>query len=72
MALTGNESDYEKMKVYAKKRECSVQGAVDLVMPELWLRKKQILNSNMSEKRYKTSKMKDEIDKLPDDSTNVG
>ena len=27
------------MKVYAKKRECSVQGAVYLVMPELWLRK---------------------------------
>ena len=34
-------SDYEKMKAIAKayttKRECSVQEAVYLIMPELWL-----------------------------------
>ena len=41
--IARNKSDYEKMKAiaraYATKRECSVQEAVYLVIPELWLRK---------------------------------
>ena len=57
--LSGNKSHYEKMKAiaraYATKRECSVQEAVYLVIPELWLRKifpKVIfLNSNLPEER---------------------
>ena len=78
-ALAGNKSDCEKMKAiaraYATKRECSVQEAVYLVMPELLLRKMFpaviFLNSNMLEKRYKIFKKKDKIDELPDDSTDI-
>ena len=69
-ALNVNKSHYEKMKAiartYAVKRKCSVQEAVYLVMPELWLRKifpKVIfLNSNLPDKRYKIFKMKSKID----------
>ena len=46
-----------------------------LVMPELWLRKifpKVIfLNSNLPDKRYKIFKKRNEIDLLPDDSTDL-
>ena len=78
-ALAGNKSDCEKMKAiaraYATKRECSVQEAVYLVMPELLLRKifpaVIFLNSNMLEKRYKIFKKKDKIDELLDDSTDI-
>ena len=78
-ALAGNKSDYKKMKAiaraYATKRECSVQEAVYLVIPELWLRKifpaVIFLNSNIPEKLYKIFKKKDEIDELPDDSTDI-
>ena len=56
-------------------RECSVQEAAYLVMPELWLRKIFpaiiFLNSNMLKKHYKIFKKKDEIDELPDDSTDL-
>ena len=49
-------------KAYSKKRECSVQEAVYLLMPELWLRKtfpKVIfLNNNVPEKRYKMFRVK--------------
>ena len=42
-ATNGKKSDFDRMKAiaraYATKRECSVQEAVYLVMPELWLRK---------------------------------
>ena len=74
-ALAGNKFDYEKMKAIARaydtKRECSVQEAVYLVMPELWLHKifpaVIFLNSNTPEKHYKIFKKKNEIDELPDD-----
>ena len=57
-ALVSSKSDYAKMKAIAKayttKRECSVQKAVYLVMPELWLRRIFLrvlfLNSNLSGK----------------------
>ena len=78
-ALTGNKSDYEKMKAIAKayitKRECSVQEAVYLIMPELWLCKifprVIFLNSNLPEKRFRIFKKKAKIDELPDDSTDI-
>ena len=77
--LHGNKSDYEKMKitarVYATKRECSVQEAVYLVMPELWLQKMFprviFLNNNLPEKRYKIFEKKADIDELPDNSTDL-
>ena len=77
--LSGNNSHYEKMKAiapaYATKRESSVQGAVYLIMPGLWLRKTFpkifFLNSNLPEKRYKILKQKTEIYESPDDSTNL-
>ena len=62
-------------RAYATKRECSVQEAVYLVMPELWLRKifpiVIFLNSNMPKKRCKIFRKKDETDELSDDSTDI-
>lgn len=59
-ALTGNKSDYEKIRaiagVYAIKKECSVQEGV---MPKLWLCKifpPIVLDTNMPEKYYKIFK----------------
>ena len=65
-AINGKKSDFERMKViaraYATKRECSVQEAVYLVMPELWLRKTfpkvLFLNSNIPKKRLEYSETK--------------
>ena len=65
-AINGKKSDFERMKAiaraYATKRECSVQEAVYLVMPELWLRKTSpkvlFLNSNIPEKRLEYSETK--------------
>ena len=79
MQLMGKKSDFDRMKAiaraYATKRECSVQEAVYLVMPETWLRKTfpkvLFLNSNMPEKRYKIFQNKEEIDELPEDSTDI-
>ena len=49
-------------RAYATKKECSVQEAVYLVMPELWLRKTfpkvLFLNSNIPEKRLEYSETK--------------
>ena len=71
-------SNFEKMRAVARaysKHECSVQKAVYLVMPELWLRKtfpKVIfLNSNIPEKRYRIFRRKENLDELLDDSTDV-
>ena len=50
-------------KAYITKRECSVQEAVYLIMPELWLRKLFprviFLNSNLPEKWFRIFKKKD-------------
>ena len=52
-----------------------MQEAVYLVMPELWLqktfRKMIFLNSNVPEKRYKIFRRKNNLDELPDDSTDA-
>ena len=70
---------YNKMKsiarAYTTKREVSVQEAVYLVMPELWLRKVfpgvLFANSNVPLKRFRICLSKTEIEKLPEESTVV-
>ena len=71
--------DCEKMKVIAKayttKTECSVQEAVYMIMPELWLQKTfskvMFLNSCLPECLYGIFRKKEELDKLPDDSADI-
>ena len=62
-------------KAYNTNRECSVQVAVYLTMPDLWLRKCfpaiQFVNTNMPEDRYRIFKTQEEIEELEDDSTDV-
>ncbi|XP_057310099.1 uncharacterized protein LOC130648095 [Hydractinia symbiolongicarpus] len=78
-AFNSNKSYTEQMKLIAKvfttKRECSVQEAVYLIMPELWLRKTfpkvVFANTNLPEKRYRMCRSKHEIDELPEDSTDM-
>ena len=63
-AVIGNKPDYENMKSIARtfttKRECSVQEAVCLVMPELWLSRifprVMFLKTNLTENVYKIFK----------------
>ena len=54
---------------------CSVQGEVYLAMLELCLRKTfpkvLFLNNNIPRKRYRIFHNKEEIDELPDDSTDI-
>ena len=62
-AFNSNKSNMEQMRsiarAYNTKRECSVQEAVYLLMPELWLRKTfpgvVFANSNLPENRYRIS-----------------
>ena len=78
-AVTTNKSKFEQMKAiareYATKRECSVQEAVYHIMPELWLRKTSprvmFANSNLPENRYKLFRTQEEINELPEDSTDI-
>ena len=68
-AINGKKSDFQRIKavarVYTTKRECSVQEAVYLVMPVLWLRKTfskvLFLNSNIPEKRYRILRNKKKL-----------
>ena len=77
--INGKKSYFERMKAisraYATKRECSVQEAIYVVMPNLGLRKTfpkvLFLNSNIPERRYRIFRNKEEIDELPEDSTNI-
>ena len=78
-ASLSGKSNFKKMKAVARanstKRECSVQEAVYLVMPELWLRqtfpKVIFLNSNIPEKPYRIFRRGEDLDELPDDITDV-
>ena len=62
-------------KAYITKRECSVQEAVYLIIPELWLRKifprAIFLSSNLPEKRFRIFKKKAQIDAIPSDNTDI-
>ena len=78
-ALHTNKTNIEQMRsisrAYKTKRECSVQEAVYIVMPELWFRKSfpgvVFANSNLPENRYRMCRSKKEIDELPGDSCDV-
>ena len=78
-AFNSNKTNIEQMRsiarAYANKRECSVQEAVYILMPELWLRKTFpgviFANSNLPEKRFRICRSKEEIDELPEDSTDI-
>ena len=78
-AHNNNSDHYQQVKavarVYATKRECSIQEAVYLLMPELWLRKTFpgvfFANTNLPENRYRMCQSKKEIDELPEDSIDV-
>ncbi|XP_066910247.1 uncharacterized protein [Clytia hemisphaerica] len=70
---------YQQMKsiahAYVSKREVSVQEAVYLSMPELWLRKVfpgvTFANTNVPEKRFRMCLSENEISELPEDSTSI-
>ena len=78
-AVNLNKTNFEQMKsvarAYATKRECSIQEAVYLLLPELWLRKTFpgviFANSNMPENRFRVCRSKEEIDELPEDSCDI-
>ena len=78
-ALNSNKTSVEQMRsiarAYAMKRECSVQEAVYILMPELWLRKTfpavVFANSNLPENRYRICCSKEELHDLPEDSIDV-
>ena len=73
------QGNYEQMcavaHAYASNRECSVQEAVYHCLPELWLRKifpgVIYANTNLTEKRLKMLRLKEEISQLPDESENI-
>ena len=74
-AVNFNKTNIEQMKsvarAYATKRECSIQEAVYLLLPELWLGKTfpgvLFANSNLPENRFRICRSKEEIDELPED-----
>ena len=78
-AKDSNDSQYEKMskiaKVYNSNRESSIQEAIYLTMPELWLRKcfpaVTFINTNLPDERYRIFKSKEEIEELPEDSEDL-
>ena len=65
--FNSNKTNIEQMRsiarVYATKRECSVQEAVYLLMSELWLRKTfpgvVFANSNLPENRFRICRSKE-------------
>ena len=53
----------------------SVQEAVSIILPEIWLRKTHpvvmFANSNLPEKRYRICRSEEEITNMPSDSTDI-
>ena len=80
-AFNSGKTNIEQMRAiaraYANKRECSVQEAVYILMPELWLRKTFrsgsviFANSNIPENRFRICRSKEEIAELPEDSIDI-
>jgi len=72
-ALETGDTLFKQMKsianAYRNHREMSVQEAVAIVMPEIWLRKTFpaviFANSNIPEKRYRVCRTEEEISNLP-------
>eukprot|EP00111_Clytia_hemisphaerica_P014081 TCONS_00041443-protein len=78
-ALESNQCLREKMKsisrAYRTHREMSIQEAVSIVLPEIWLRRTSpaviFANSNLPENRYRVCKSQDEISNMDEEDTNV-
>ena len=78
-AMESGKTLLEKMKsvanAYRTHREMSVQEAVSIVLPEIWLRKThpmvQFANSNLPDKRYRVCRSEEEIATMPSESTNI-
>lgn len=78
-AKESESSKFEMMtniaKAYNSNRECSVQEAVYLIMPELWLRKcfpaVYFVNTNLPDQRYRIFKSQNEVEELAEDSEEV-
>lgn len=78
-ALETGDTLFKQMKsianAYRNHREMSVQEAVAITMPEIWLRKTfpavVFANSNTPEKRYRVCRSEEEISNLPPDSTDI-
>ena len=78
-AMNSNQTLREKMKsvsrAYRTSREMSIQEAVAIILPEIWLRKTSpgviFANSNLPENRYRVCKSQEEILTMDDDDTNV-
>ncbi|XP_066927184.1 uncharacterized protein [Clytia hemisphaerica] len=78
-AMNSNHTLREKMKsvsrAYRTSREMSIQEAVAIILPEIWLRKTSpgviFANSNLPENRYRVCKSEEEILNMDDDDTNV-
>ena len=69
----------EKMKLISKayrtQREMSIQEAVSIVLPEIWLRKTSpgviFANSNLPENRYRILKSEEEISNMEEGETDI-
>ena len=63
------------LQAYTSKRECSVQEAVNHVLPELHLRgifhSIYFVNTNLPKERSKILRAEEELKNLPDNSTNI-
>ena len=78
-AYNSGHTVFERMKsvahAYRTHREMSVQEAVAIVLPEIWLRKTSpaviFANSNLPEKRYRVCRTQEEVLNMPEDSTNI-
>ena len=78
-AFKSNKTSIEQTRsvarAYATKRECSVQEAVYILMPELWLRKTFpgviFANSNFPENRFRICRSKEELDELPEGGVDI-
>ena len=78
-AVNGNLNVFEKIKAISKaymtKRECSVEEAVYLIMPELWLLntfpRVVFANSHLPEDRYRVCCSEEELQKMCEDSTDI-
>ena len=70
------EDQMKKLAIaFLSNRQCSLQEAVYQLMPELWLRKTfpavMFANSNLPNKRFRVCKSKNELNELPEESTDV-
>ena len=62
-------------KAYRTQREMSIQEAVSIVLPEIWLRKTSpgviFANSNLPENRYRILKSEEDISNMEEGETDI-